>query len=162
MIGFYIFNEDEEIAKNIKEALMKNIKEDVTISITDLSVYNDTPKEVCVFFGLAAKSAAHGQIKKSWTLPCLKKLTKKKENIEKRKEAMSKLQEIASWYNEHRHIEETKPEVYAVKNGIKIGDMDEVDVRITDNQLDHLVKLKELLGSCEIIIQKEDLEIRIS
>ena len=168
-ISLYFWKLKEEetlIVEGIKTFLEKEAEVKINFTSCDLSVleWEDKENDFDIYFGSMAFSfnkKKELEEEKYLVLSSLNYLTKKEENQEKRIKSLVSLRKIAS-YLKKKNKKESEVVSLVEKQHLKIGsDPLFTDITISPEEIQYLIKLKELLNGGIIILSKGKLSIRI-
>lgn len=157
--GYKLNKEDEIVMEKMGIFLKKISGKFVHVHPVDVVQFNDTVQldKNGISFGNKIKMFSEGETK--WKLPDIKKLHA--DGDEKlRKKAVDTLKIIGEDIKNCNEKPEIEQESYVEKDGIKFGKLQ--DIQITEEEAEHLKKIRELLGGGTIVIKKGDLILEVS
>lgn len=141
--------EEGDLIAKIGDVIDKRLEKDKT-TIYDLAVREKEDLDVCLCFGAGTKVHLP-EFKRIFVVHSLKEMII---NPSLKKETLSKIEELITYVN----FESTK-EVSVETQNVTFGATN-AQVLITEEEANHLLKLKELLGDFDrIVITKGDLKV---
>jgi uncharacterized FlaG/YvyC family protein len=174
MVYLYDFGTNENNIKalgNIVNFLAKLLKEEIPevefeISTTDLKVFECAIEPVCISFGQKVEPYVKNPKLQMITLPISSILKEEKEENKKNKKIIKKdiesfVSQLKTLYNSNKIIDNPSSSAYVeVKEGVTAGINNSI-FNFTLEEVEHLKKIKELLGGGKIIFTKGDTRLEI-
>jgi len=153
--------EDFELAKTIMAVIQTYTDVELNIKIDDLSTVEATDIDSpCVAFGHMANKQ-YNCTSINWVLPEISKLRSDPDNKLIREEAFERMGEICQQLTAvaEQKEEETNSHV-EMSDGVTVGKVG-TDFCISEQEVQYLKQLKELLNGSKIIITKGDIKIEV-
>jgi hypothetical protein len=101
------------------------------------------------------------QIVAGWRFPELNKLENIPANKSYREQAFEKLKDISKRLVQiNKQTKEEHQSYVELANGTTVG-IGAGDIQLTQSEVDNLLKIKELLNGCKIVIYKGDIRIEV-
>jgi len=159
--------EELELVDKIIQVIQNEVEtEDIDFSLKDVSSFEPNPNNedpTIVFGSIASAQITSNKIVLYWTLPELSKLEDKIDNKSIRITTFKKLKEIGERLSLYILQTKQKFESHVILDSaysVGIGE-GVADIQLSQSEIDNLLKIKELLNGCKIVLTKGDIRIEV-
>lgn len=152
--------EQLELVNRITKVIQDAAPQEIKFNIQDVSSFTPEAGNIdpTITFGKMAQTQIPHGVDLSWKLPDLKQLEPTEANKQTRVQVATQLKEIASILAKELKTEEltTHVEIQNTSIGVGLG-----EIQLTQDEIDSLLKIKQLLNGGTVVLQKGDIRIEV-